>query len=64
MAAPKIDWKVFEVPQEELESELNRLSEDDYDIFSVTFIKAAWTIVAKKARVPSTGKSPMGFSAR
>ncbi|HON09420.1 MAG TPA: hypothetical protein PLE24_01030 [Chitinispirillaceae bacterium] len=44
-----LEWKKVEVKGHALEETLNRLSQSDYDIFSVQYCGSQWCIIARKA---------------
>lgn len=60
MNESKVEWKLIQVKGHELESALTELSNSDYEIFTVQFTGAQWSIVARKFPKGSTEKS-MGF---
>lgn len=62
MSDTRLEWKTLRVDELDLESKLNELSAQDYEIFAVQFTGACWTIVVRKS-VPNKAGKTMGFSA-
>jgi hypothetical protein len=62
MSDTQLQWKMIRVDEHDLESTLNELSCQDYEIFSVQFTGSHWCIVVRKS-ISNKGGKTMGFSA-
>ncbi|NLP01456.1 MAG: hypothetical protein GX089_03100 [Fibrobacter sp.] len=59
--AANLEWKKMVVKGHALEETLNRLSQSDYDIFSVQYCGSQWCIVARKAIRDLSWNNAMDF---